>query len=280
MSATRHDEPAPHVSSQVAASALHAQRFAREESAKKIFGEIKTACNEAKQEYRRVRDFALDPNTSGPRGTCSTQHGEIAERLTVADTNVTAILDGRRPTATYDVARKGPVDIIVDNIPIQSKYGKSTYLSLREIIQHLEEKGSDSLLLFQIPREQRNQLDELRDSGTIEGLRPRDIDAIRSKLVRIEELDGRSTQDIIRPGTGTYDEVQLDRLGDTINDRERKIETERDRRNEQVLTDHAPSVAELAQAAAFGGVMGAGVGIVHAMFVKCQAGKNPFSNSR
>ena len=146
MSATRHDEPAPHVSSQVAATALHAQRFAREESAKKIFGEIKTACNEAKQEYRRVRDFALDPNTSGPRGTRSTQHGEIAERLTVADTNVTAILDGRRPTATYDVARKGPVDIIVDNIPIQSKYGKSTYLSLREIIQHPEEKGSDSLL--------------------------------------------------------------------------------------------------------------------------------------
>ena len=49
-----------------------------------------------------------------------------------------------------------------------------------------------------------------------------------------------------------------------------------DEREEQILGDHGPSVAELVQATGLAIVAGAGVGITQAILVKYRGGKNPF----
>ena len=273
MSRTPSDHRAPNVLGQITASVLAATETRKDVR----LSEVVEACRNAKQEYQRVRGFVFDSSTPGPQGPQRTQHGQIAEKLTVADTNARDILGGKKPTATYDgLALGDATDLIVDGHPIQSKYGKSTYISLREIIRHLQEKGPDNPPFFQIPIEQRAQLHELRDSDTIKGVNESDIEAIRRQLGMIEELSGQDPDGIIRAGTATWDEVQLGRIGDTIEDREQEVEIRSDERREQIVDHYAPSVAKLAETTVVGGVTGAGVAITQTFFLKCRQGKNPF----
>lgn len=276
MSDTAHDDRAPHISAQVTASVLSERRVTREAVRDEMLSETIAACNQAKHEFQRIRDFVFDPNTPGPRGSQGTQHGEIAERLTVADINAANILDGEKPTATYDVPRQGAIDLIVDGVPIQSKYGKSPYLSLREIVHHIKDNGPDNPRFFHIPPEQRAILDELRDSGTIEGMAQGHIDAICRQLEEIKVLSGRDPQAFIASGTATRDEVKREQIGDSLDQRERKIDSRSDEQSERILADHAPSASGLAQATGIAGVAGAGVAVTQAIIRKCRQGKNPF----
>ena len=275
MSSALRDDQAPHVSAQVAASVLSEGRAAREAERELRLSEATEACNRAKEQYEIVRDYIFNPNTPGPRGSHLTRHGEIAESLNVADLNATEILKG----ATSIAERTGgqfAADLNVAGTLYQLKYGKNTYLSLREIIHHLEEKGRDNPALFVIPLEQRGHLDELRDSGSIEGISQGDVDAIHRQLDRIERLSGRNPQEIISAGPATYDQSQLARVGDTIIERRREVELKSDEQKEQIRADHEPSVQDAVHAAGLAGVAGAGVGITQAIVGKLRNGKNPF----
>ena len=275
------EDRAPHVSSQVAATILSEERAAHQAATDSELSEIRDACESARAEFEKhVHDFIDNPDTPGPRGSLSTQHGEIAEKLTVAEINALDIMEGRSPTATFDgVGGKGPTDYIVDDMPIQSKYGKSAYDSLDLVIEHLkqyESAGIPNTHVYHIPANQHDELSSLLAGDTNEGWTHRDVDAVRRQLEEIRNLTGRNPQDVIQPGKGTYDEVQPDQIRDTVKDREQTIDELAEGRENQALLDHAPSAAELAQAGAFGGAVGAGVGIGEAILAKWREGKNPF----
>ena len=275
MSDTVRDGRTTPVAAQVAAGILSAQRIAREDARDVKLSETIDACKRAKEQYEIVRDYVFNPDTTGPRGSPLTQHGEIAEKLNVAVINAKEILEGRRAIAKR-LEGKEAADLIIDDELFQSKYGKVTYRSLREIVRHLEEKGPDNPTLFVMPPEQRAHLDQLRDSDSIDGLTQREIAAIREQLDSIKRLAKRDPQEIISAGETTWEEVQPARVGETIKEREREVEVRSNQRKEQIFADHAPSVEELVQATGLAGVAGAGVGITQAILVKLRQGKNPF----
>lgn len=114
------DRRSPHVSAQVAASFAAWEREAMNGELSKQDEALQSALEETK---RVIRDFIDDNGTPGPRGPRSTQHGEIAERVTVGIRRASAILEREIPDATFDgVGRKGPVDYLIGDVPIQSKY--------------------------------------------------------------------------------------------------------------------------------------------------------------
>ena len=275
MSSGLRDDQAPHVSAQVAASVLSEGRAAREADRELGLSEATEACNRAKEEYEIVKEYIFNPDTPGPRGSRLTRHGEIAESLNVADLNATEILEGGTSIAERTEGQFA-ADLNVDGTLYQLKYGKNTYLSLREIIHHLEEKGRDNPTFFVIPPEQRDHLDELRDSNSIEGMAQKDINAIHRQLDRIERLSERDPQEIISAGTATRDQSQPERVRDTIIERKREVELRSDEQKERIHADHEPSVQDAVHAAGLAGVAGAGVGITQAIVGKLRSGKNPF----
>ncbi len=269
-----------HVSAQIIAS--YALRGKAQRS--KLVAEHDTAqdraLDKALEEFEEARDF-IDPLTNGPRGPQNTQHGEIAESVHVAILRAKDLVEGREPNTTFGGSgRKGPIDFWDGDTPVQMKYAHSTSSSLNHIRDHIDQFGANidgDDFEFVIPRDQHEQIIELRDTGTIQGLSRTKVGNIRSKLEQIEGELGRDPMEAIHRGELTYQESHRDHVHDALEQREIDIKDRSSDIKERILDDHGPSLEGLGQTAALGGVAGAGVGIVHALIDKSRNGRNLFS---
>ena len=267
----------PHVAAQTAATWAALDAAARGEALAVALTKQDLAFREALQEIQVVRDFVGTPERI--LGNVHTKHGEIAEQVHVGVRRALDVLHQRSPSAEIDgVARTGPVDYLDGGREIQSKFHNGLSNTLEAVGSHAEQykdfatdKG-----LYHIPKDQFEQLEQLRESGTIDGLSNRSVERIRQKIEELEQQTGRSRQDLIEAGESKYHEVQQGRVHETINDREEGLADKNEELKDQVRGEHGPSLSGAATAAAIGGVAGGGVQFAQAVWIKYRDGKNPF----
>ena len=77
-------------------------------------------------------------------------------------------------------------------------------------------------------------------------------------------------------GEASYDEVQLDRVHETIDDREKGPTRENERLKSEVRDEHRASLAGAGMAAAVGALAGGGLGLAATLWSKNLEGKNAF----
>lgn len=187
------------------------------------------------------------------------------------------MLHGRAPAATFDgVPRTGPVDYRVDGVDIQSKYYNGLRNTLGGVVSHAEKYPdfSDGHGRYHIPRDQHRQLEELRRTGGIEGLSDSRARAILRRVEHLERATGRSVDDLIEPGDGSYAEVQRGRVHDTLDDRQDGLARKNEELKQTAQDAHGPSVAGAARAAGLGAAVGGGVGLAQAIWIKYREGRN------
>ena len=271
------DRGEAHVSAQVAAAwgALDAEHRAGELAAA-LRGQDRAFLG-AMRELHVVRDFVGSPGNI--LGSTDTKHGEIAEQVDVGVSRARDVLYGRAQAATFDgVPRTGPVDYRVDGVDIQSKYYNGLRNTLDGVATHAEKypdfAGEHGR--YHLPSDQHRQLEELRQTGRIEGLSDRSAAAIQSRVDGLEQATDRSADDLIKSGDASYPEVQRGRVHDTLHDRENQFARENEDLRQAARAKHGPSLGGLGTAAALGATAGGVVGLAQAILVKCREGRNPF----
>ena len=270
----------PHVAAQVAATwaALDAaDAAARNEQLAETLKAQDRAFLEALREMQAVRDFVGSPNHI--LGNPAAKHGEIAEQVDVGVRRAVDILHGQSPTASFDgIGRLDPVDYRMDGVDIQSKYYNGLRNTLDGVSSHATkyQNFASGDGRYHIPRDQHQQIEQLRQTGRVDGLSDESVVSIKSKLNTLQQETGRPLDELIQPGEGTYAEVQKGSVDDTIRERESRLTQENDELKQAAQIEHGPSIAGLANAAAIGAAAGGGVRLGQAIWVKCREGKNPF----
>ena len=267
----------PHVAAQVAATWVALDAADRANRLNEALQDQYRNFMDASREIQRVRDFVGSPESI--LGNQATKHGEIAEQVHVGVRRAIDVLHGRTPSATFDgVGRLDPVDYREAGVDIQSKYYNGLRNTLDGVSAHATKyqdfASGDGR--YHIPRDQYQQIEQLRHTGQIDGLSEKSANAIENKLDDLQQTTGRASDKLIQPGEGTYAEVQQGRVHDTLDDHENRLIQENDKRNQEDITEHGPSLAGLGHAAAIGAAAGGGVRFGQAIWVKCRDGKNPF----
>lgn len=274
---TRQTDP-PHIAAQVAASWSSLDAAIRAGNLDIALDAQDRAFLGAIREMQVPLDFVGTPEHI--LGSSATKHGEIAEQVHVAVNRARDVLFGNAPTATFEgVGRSAPIDYLSDGVGVQSKYYNGLYNSLGGVFEHASKypgfvAGEE---YYHIPRDQYGQLEELNQTGRIEGLSASSSNAIRNRLESLEHQTGRSADDLIRPGEAEYSEVQQGRVHETLRDREDELRQANERLKDVSRAEHGPSLSGLGKAAGIGATVGAGVGLTQAVWVKYHAErKNPF----
>ena len=269
------DRTVPHVAAQAAASWTVLDRAARDEALAAALLNQEKAFRDAQGELQVVKDFIGVPEHI--LGNPSTKHGEIAEQVHVAVRRASDLLHQRMPAATFEgVGRLDAVDY-VDGVEVQSKYYNGLHNTLDAITAHAKQYPDFAIGTgrYHMPRDQLDQLRQLREAGTIVGLSSRSVERIQRMVGSLEEESGRSIGELIEFGEATYAEVQQGRIHDTIENREQRLSERNEELKDEAIGEHGPTFAGAATAAAFGAAAGAGVRFAQAVWVKYRDGKNP-----
>ena len=267
----------PHVAAQTAASWAALDAAARGEALAAALTKQDRAFLEALRELQVVREFVGSPEHI--LGSANTKHGEIAEQVHVGVRRAFDVLHQRTPSASLEgVDRLGPVDYVDGGVNIQSKFYNGLQNTLEGIGSHAEQyKGfASSGGRYHIPKDQFEQLRELRDSGRIDGLSSRSVGRMQREVENLQRTTGQPLEDLVEPSESRYDEVQQARVHETIKDREDGVKDKNKELKDQVHGEHGPSLSGAATAAGIGAAAGGGVRFAQAVWVKYRDGKNPF----
>ena len=266
-----------HIAAQLAAAWTAFDKTVRDEALAATLGARDRAFAEASAAMQSVKDFVGSPENI--LGSVETKHGEIAEQCHVGFRRAIDFLNERTPTATIEgVDRTGPVDYI-DGVDIQSKFYNGLRNTLAGVENHAE-RYSEFVISggrYHIPKDQFEQLLELRETGAVDGLSARSVERLHALVESLEQRTGRSFDDLIEASEVSYPEVQQGRVHETIEGREDELAASDVELRQQAQAEHGPSLGGAATAATMGGVTGAGVGFAQAVWVKYrEEGKNPF----
>ena len=277
MSEINTNRKGPHVAAQVTAAWADFELAARSGHLAGALSAQDRAYFDAMGEMQTVRNFVGSPEHI--LGSPATKHGEIAEQVHVGVRRAADALHGRPFGAEIEnIPRTGPIDYRIDGVDVQSKYINGLRNTLDHIKGHADKypEFSEGGGQYHIPKDQNQQLKQLRQSGSIEDHSPKSAETIQSKLDDLHETTGRCSEELISPGEGTYAEVQQGRVNDTIRNREEGLSDKNEELKQAARTDNGPSLGGLGQAAALGAGAGAGVRFGQGIWVKYREGKNPF----
>ena len=183
----------------------------------------------AMNELNLAREFLGSPDHI--LGSSATKHGEIAEVFDVRFGNADRLIRGEDPNYTFDgVGRTAAEDYLKNNLPVQSKFVQSN-LSMDAVLEHLDKYPDfvQSGGTYSIPKDFYEQIEEWMK------LSPKELSNLpaseggklaRNVVVRIHELEaktGKSFSELITPSQVNYDQVQLNRAGETIDGKEQEI---------------------------------------------------------
>ena len=180
--------------------------------------------SESMQCIENVRDFVSNPQHI--LGNMGTKSGEIAEHLEVGIRNGRAILNGLRPTATFEnVGRTAPEDFIIDGLHVQSKYVAGAGNSLKHVLGHLHKyPGFTNNGYYIIPKDQYALLMKVNNSEYIEGLTSRTIHKCQATIKQIEAETSKPFTEVVKPGVSAYSDVQLGKIDQTIDGYEKEFQ--------------------------------------------------------
>ncbi|MGL6497248.1 MULTISPECIES: hypothetical protein [Aeromonas] len=236
----------------------------------------------ATEQMQKVRVFIANP--SGILGSMSTKHGEIAEQVEVGVRNARQAIEERLQDesllkATFEgVGRTAPVDYMIDNIAVQSKFINGAKDNLDHVLRHLDKHREFGRTdeIYHIPKDHWQTIRDVLDGKPVDDLNEKSIRAIQEKVVAMEQATGRSFDDLVRPGISDYRDVQLGRIEDTLDKYDQELADQNQQKKAEIVDDHRPSLQGAANAAMIGvavaGVVTLGTGI----YKKYCEGRNIF----
>ena len=266
----------PHVAAQTAAAWTAEEMDARSDALDVALTRQNHAFEHALDEMRAVEDFVGAPEHI--LGSASTKHGEIAEQVTVAVRRAFDVLHQRMPTATFEgVGRLAPEDY-VDGGVVQSKYHQTLSDSLEAVASHVEryEWFVPAGGRYHIPRDQFEQLEQLRKVGKIDGLSELRVQNMERQVESLEQHAGRALDRVIAPGEATYDEVQYGQVHETIQDQGNRLTEDHEALQDTARAAHGLSLDGALGGAGSGAAAGSGVRFAQAVWSRMRAGRNPF----
>lgn len=222
-----------------------------------------------------VREFIDKPGNI--LGSPATKHGEIAEMAEVGVRNAWDVLNGLDPSASLHPNRIGPIDYIVDGADVQSKFYNGLANTLGGVATHAE-KYEDFLkgnAYYAIPHDQAELLQKVLN-GEETGLSSQAVAAIKRQVEAFESATGRNVEDVIKPATFDYKEVQLGAIDDTLDAKQAELAGAHEDLVEEIREKFGPSLKEGMQATAVAAAVGAGISFTRTAFAKYRDGKNIF----
>lgn len=223
-----------------------------------------------------VREFIGTPTSI--LGNPDTKHGEMSEVAEVGLRNAFDCVAQREPTAGFPESRIAPADIILDGIDVQMKTINGPNGSLKHVLDHMDkykEFGRDESY-YLIPKDQHETIERVL-RGDVDGLNKESVAAIQRKIEEIERLSGKPFEEVVKPSSTTYGEVQQGKIHETLDRAEDQLHDENAKREREIVDEHAPSLAGAAKAAAAGAFISGAFGFVSSSANKYfQEGKNVF----
>lgn len=210
-------------------------------------------------------------------GSPATKHGEIAEVVEVGVRNAWEVLTGSTASSSLHPDRTGPIDYIVDGYDVQSKFYNGVHNSLGGVADHLKKYAAfpEGKSYYAIPKDQYDQLLKVLN-GESTGLSEKSIDSLKEAIRHIESTTGRDLQDVVRPASFDYGEVQTGAVDEALDKRQAELNDANERRVAEIQDEHAPSWQDGLKATATAAAVGAGVSFIRASFGKYREGKNIF----
>jgi hypothetical protein len=225
---------------------------------------------QALSELDRVREQLLKPEHI--LGSARTKHGEMAEFLEIGLLRAQKCLEGSAPDIYKSLNRFGPEDYGVGGIPVQSKFINGANRTLEHVLDHAKRYpwfGGDKDGYYHVPK---NYYDQI--VGVMQGepgeLSDHTARAIRARVEELSHLKGRSFDELIKPGSHTYSEVQLGNVPKTLLKDEAILEKGNQAMKEKVVDEgrdkvkaaeavSAPTLSELGRVTLTGASIGAGL---------------------
>lgn len=193
-------------------------------------------------------------------GNVATKHGEMAESVEVGVRRARDALHGREFSADVEANRTSHVDYWVDGKAVQSKFINGTNKGLDHVLKHMDKYkqfGGDGQSYYHIPKDQYQLIAQVRAGNTGE-LSDRTINALKSKIEAIELKTGKPFEDVVKPATSTYAEVQHGKVNETLDQHEGELDSRNEELKDDIRQQHKPSLqGGLRTAATAGAVAGA-----------------------
>lgn len=236
----------------------------------------------AMDQMTKLREFVSEPREI--LGSLPTKHGEIAEQVEVACRNAQQAIeeqvqDESLLNATFNgVGRTATEDYLIDGVGVQSKFINGLNNNLRHVLQHLNKYPdyAKNENFYHLPKDQWKILNDIKNNIIPEGLSEKTIKSIKTNIAQLEEMTGRSFDDLIRPGVSDYSEVQLGKIDNTIAKHEKEFSELNQEQHEKIINEHQPSLKEVAKSSALGAVIGGGISLSFTIYKKYKDGKNIF----
>jgi hypothetical protein len=229
------------------------------------------------EQIAKVRDFIGNPEHI--LGNNKTKHGEIAEQVEVGIRNARDFLHRHSPSATFEgVGRTAPEDYLIEGIKVQSKFINGINKNLDRVLEHMDkyEIFSKDGSYYHIPKDYYETIQKIVGGGSVEGISNRTLQNIEQKVREIEEISGKSFDEIVKPGVSKYSEVQQGKVHESLDKHEQELGNENKHIKENIRTEAQPNLGEMAQVAVKGAAIGAGVRLGFKLYEKYKQGKNLF----
>lgn len=225
---------------------------------------------EALTQVENVRSFINNP--SHILGSDMTKHGEIAEQMEVGFRNARAILDGIKPTATFDnIGRTAPSDYSIDGVDVQSKFINGTNNTLRHVLEHNRQYNFAKNGFYHVPKDQLENMQSVLGGKEVEGLSTKSINAIKQNIRKLEQESQKSFNDVVKPSINDYSGVQVGKAHETISKEEYSL-TQKNNAIIQSL-ERKDHLAEGLKATGTAAVLQGGISLAVSVYKKCKQGK-------
>lgn len=131
-------------------------------------------------------------------------------------------------------------------------------------------------LYYHVPKDHYDVMRRVAQGETVEGLSLGTIQKIQKKIQEVEQLSGRSFNEVVKPGVSNYGEVQPGKIHETLDQHERELRNRQEELKQEIRSEHQPNFGEMTKVAIQGAVVGAGFQVAFKLFEKYKQGKNPF----
>ena len=229
------------------------------------------------EEMQKLKGFVGD--LSHVLGNENTKHGEIAEHVQVRFSNAEDFVKGRVNAPAYDidsVNRTARADYLRFGQEIQSKFCNGTKVTFEHICSHLETYPSflKDGGAYDIPRDQYKEIVSVLKQGKMRPslLKTSEFTLFR-KIEEWEKANHTRFEEVVKPSVVDYDDVQLNRIDETIGKEETKIQSENERINAQIETQHKPSLNEGIKTTTISAAIEGGVSTIICVYSKVKAGR-------
>ncbi len=229
-----------------------------------------------------IRDNIIIKNRGGKNG----MHGFIAEIAEWGIGNARQQVKGKAGNYSW-INDNGPTDLVRDGVAIQQKFVNSVnYLSLKAISEHLN-KYPEYIKnggMYQIPEDHYLKIKQILEM-------PADIANKRStqdgefslkqwKFVHSFFEENTIPLDKIEASKLTYDSVQVNKIGETVEAEKQKLRQTNDRNNKHAYEESLPSFDEGIKVTVASGIIEGGTTFCMLVACKIKSGKriSNFSN--